>query len=280
MSKLSQNYLGTVGFIAFILALAAFVGSMIWLQQQNIFTCSSGYDYSWCNRYIGPTNMTIIEHQYDLNVLQYQLSNNVFICVLHHSDDNKYSVDDTINGYYLHENQNTCVTENYRNKFIKGRDYENRFAIFFGISIAGIVGMIILSVWLQHLINLIVLPFVYIFKENNRNCAIIFIAIYCYFNHRNYDDIIAAIEKYEKALPTVIFPERNSLNYLSRRNAQHFIVEENYENSRTVLFAPLTTELCTHCKQFIYSRQMIRLECGHWFHKDCSNSFINCPNCV
>uniref|UniRef100_A0A6C0AG84 Uncharacterized protein n=1 Tax=viral metagenome TaxID=1070528 RepID=A0A6C0AG84_9ZZZZ len=86
--------------------------------KKNEFTCSSGYNYSWCNKYIS-SNITIIGFTQDNNVIgnykiKYGNYYNTITCNINGLNNKDFFINSSFIGFYEKNNVKECVTKKKR----------------------------------------------------------------------------------------------------------------------------------------------------------------------
>lgn len=114
--------------------------TILYAIKKNEFTCSSGYNYSWCNKYI-PSNITIIGFTQDNNVIgnykiKYGNYYNTITCNIKGLNNNDFAINDSFIGFYEKRNVKECLTKKKGNNYIKKKDKINRINILIPIGIS------------------------------------------------------------------------------------------------------------------------------------------------
>jgi len=197
--------------------------------------------------------MTIIGYD-ETPIVQYEILSNEQRCKLYH-DKTKYDTGYNFIGYYLNDQEEICVTQKYRNNFIKNKDQGNRAVIFFWIGFAYLYLLLIIFCAIETLFKFLIMKYYNIDIDY----------------HPDQGQGRGA-PKYKKVPKTDI--------------GLHMNLIKQIDNNSCVV-GPNMKDLCAYCTEELGDgKRIVSLPCAHWFHHECldiakehaKNNF-KCPTC-
>lgn len=108
--------------------------TVLYIIPKNSFTCSAGYNYHYCNRYIS-SNITVVAYEYDNNFIgQYKFQKGSYFDIINCKillKNEKFEINKKFIGFY--DTNYQCFTKKKVDEIIKKKDDEKRSSFLFGI---------------------------------------------------------------------------------------------------------------------------------------------------